>query len=434
MPAPVFRRRNRRNAEACVIVPAMDTIAAGFWGAFFCTATLMMLLSLLAFLRSHRRVALMAGLTSLVSAAFVVCYLGWLPLQGETEARVLAHVGVVAAVSLALMLMSTLGMLRRRSRRGLAWIVGGGAAVVLAGWLLEPAQALALGSLCVVTLTVIMLAVATRRARHGDRGGWMFVAGLFFVLVAVVGLSWIALSRTRAWPVHALSATAAVCYLTVVAAVLWARYSYLLELAEVMAHGPNYDPVTRMRSHSETGQMVGDIFFRRNAEARPIGVVAVCIANLYALENLHGRAAFNHALFVCAGRLRRCVPQNVEMGRLGEDGFLLLVPHTADVQRLAELARQIRERLARPVALSTSREPARLEARGTTWVAEVGVGVLGTNTQVRPAQVVATARAMARTAWSYASRLAYFEDASGQIAEVQPPEPRGASSPAPLAA
>ena len=31
-------------------------------------------------------------------------------------------------------------------------------------------------------------------------------------------------------------------------------------------------------------------------------------------------------LFVCAGRLRRCVPRSVEMGRLGEDGFLLLVP------------------------------------------------------------------------------------------------------------
>src|SRR5690606_40395944 len=92
------------------------------------------------------------------------------------------------------------------------------------------------------------------------------------------------------------------------------------ELAEVLAHGPSYDPVTRMRSHNETGQMVGDIFFRRNAEARPIGVLAVCIANLYALENLHGRAAFNHALFVCASRLRRCVPQNVEMGRLAEIG------------------------------------------------------------------------------------------------------------------
>ena len=43
----------------------METLAAGFWGAFFCTATLMLVISLAAFARSHRRVALMAGLTSL---------------------------------------------------------------------------------------------------------------------------------------------------------------------------------------------------------------------------------------------------------------------------------------------------------------------------------------------------------------------------------
>jgi GGDEF domain-containing protein len=204
----------------------------------------------------------------------------------------------------------------------------------------------------------------------------------------------------------------------VVATVLWARYSYLLELAEVMAHGPNYDPVTRMRSHSETGQLVGDIFFRRRGEARPIGVLAVCIANLYALENLHGRAAFNHALFVAAGRLRRAVPPNVEMGRLGDDGFLLVVPHTADVRQLGQLARQIRDRLMRPTGLSTTRDPAALEAGNTEWVAEVGIGVLSTSTHVRPSQVVGTARAMARTSWSYAGRLAFFDKQADRIAEL----------------
>ena len=190
-----------------------------------------------------------------------------------------------------------------------------------------------------------------------------------------------------------------------------------------MAHGPSYDPVTRMRSHSETGQMVGELFFKReDGPSRPVGVIAICLANLYALENLHGRAAFNHALFVCAGRLRRCVPQYVEMGRLGEDGFLLLVRNADDPQRLAQLARVVRERLARPIALSTGRDAARLEAAGTAWAAEVGVGVLATTTQARPAQAVATARAMARTAWSYASRLAFFDPKVGQIAELPPEE------------
>jgi len=399
----------------------MDTLAAGFWGAFFCTATMMLVVSLVAFVRSHRRVALMAALTSLASAGFVVAYLGWLPIEGELEARVLSHVAVATAVILALMLMSTLGMQRHRAvgRRFVAGLAGVGVAVVATGWALEPTEALALSSLTAFAVASVMLVVAVRGAVRGDRAGWTFVAGLGFLLVALAGVSWIALNRTEAWPVHAISALAGCAYLSVVAGVLWARYSYLLELAEVMAHGPAYDPVTRMRSHSETGQMVGDVFFRRNAEARPIGVLAVCIANLYALENLHGRAAFNHALFVSAGRLRRCVPANVEMGRLSEDGFLLLVPHTADEQRLGQLAYTIRERLMRPISLSTSREPAGLETTDATWVAEVGIGVLGTSTHVRPSQVVGTARAMARTAWSYDSRLAWFDKRADQIAELE---------------
>jgi GGDEF domain-containing protein len=413
----------------------MDRVAAGFWGAFFCTATLMLVISLAAFARSQRRVALMAGLTSVTSAAFVVAYLGWLPIEGAAEARVLAHVAVASAVLLALMLMSTFGMLRQPASRRLALLCLSVAAALalLAGWLLDAGQALALSSMAAFAVGAAMLVVTVRGARRGDRGGWSFVAGLVFMLLAIASLSWIALTRTTAWPVHAVAALSGIAYLGVIAAVLWARYSYLLELAEVMSHGPSYDPVTRMRSHSETGQMVGEAFFGRSAEARTIGVIAICIGNLYALENLHGRAAFNHALFVCAGRLRRCVPQNVEMGRLGEDGFLLLVRSPAQMEGLAQLAGSIRERLVRPVTLSTRSDPASLDGPSTSWVAEAGVGVLLTNTQVRPSHAVATARAMARTAWSYPSRLAFYDPEAGQIAELLP----GGSSridPAPVVA
>jgi GGDEF domain-containing protein len=409
----------------------MDQLAAGFWGAFFCTAALMLAVSLAAFRLSHRRVALNAALTAVFSAAFAVAYLGWLPMTPNAEARVLAHVAVVTAVLLALMLMSTMGMVRHTpvARRTVAALVGGGLLVLAAGWTLEATQSLALSSIATFSIGVAMLVVATGGALRGDRAGWQAVAGIVFMLVAIAGLSWIALSGTPAWPVHAISALAGVAYLCVIASVLWARYSYVLELSEVLAHGPSYDPVTRMRSHSETGQMVGEVFFRRGAESRPIGVVAVSLVNLYALENLHGRAAFNHALFVCAGRLRRCVPQNAEMGRLGEDGFLLLLPNAPDLERLEQLARQIRDRLGRPLALSTSRDPAGLEAAGTAWVADLGIGVLGTTTQVRPSQAVATARAMARTAWSYPSRMAFFDEDVGQIAEL-----RAATRPLPAGA
>ena len=408
----------------------MDPLAAGFWGAFFGTATLMLVISLAAFARSHKRVALMAGLSALVSAGFVVAYLGWLPMEGNVEARVLAHVAMVTAAVLALMLLSLLGLMRRveRARHAVAGLAGLSTLVVAIGWTLEPTQALALSSMVAFGVGAMMLVIALRSAMHGDRLAWVTVSGVSFMLVALSGLSWIAVRQEVHWPVHAISAVAGMAYLAVMASALWARYSYLLELSEVMAHGPSYDPVTRMRSHSETGQMVGDVFFRGEGEARPVGVIAVCIANLYALENLHGRAAFNHALFICAGRLRRYVPQNVEMGRLGEDGFLLIQRNHEDMASLIQLARVVRERLARPVALSTSRDVAGLERAGTAWMAEVGVGVLGTSTQVRPSQAVATARAMARTAWTYGSRLASYDQELGQIAEL----PRHESPPAGL--
>jgi GGDEF domain-containing protein len=398
----------------------MDPIAAGFWGAFFGTAALMLGISLAAYVRLHRRVALTAGLSAAVSALFVVAYLGWLPLSGAAESRVLAHLAMAVASVLTVMLLALLGLMRqpRLVSRAVTMLAAADVVVLGVGWLLPARQALLLASLVAFLLGCGMLGVAMRSARRGDRLAWATVGGISCMLVSLGTLSWIALDREVAWPVHALSAFSGMAYLSVMAAALWLRYSYLLELSEVMAHGPSYDPVTRMRSHSETGQMVGDLFFHREAEARPIGVLAVCIANLYALENLHGRAAFNHALFICAGRLRRWVPQTMEMGRLGEDGFLLLTRSMDDLRGLEQLARQLREHLSRPVSLSISREPGRIDGKGTGWAADVGIGMLSTSTQVRPAQAIATVRAMARTAWTYGTRIAVFDPQAGQIAEL----------------
>jgi GGDEF domain-containing protein len=398
----------------------MEPIAAGFWGAFFGTAALMLGISLNVFIRTRRRVALIAGLSAVVCAAFVAAYLAWLPQEGARESRVLAHVVAFSAAALAPMLLSLLGMVRQGQTavRVAAGSAGLGLLLVAVGWLLEPAEALVLNWGVAIAVAAVMLVLAIRRAHAGNRLANTTVVGLTLMLVSLGGLSSLALSRSAAWPMHALSALCGMGYLSVMASVAWARYSYLLELTEVMAHGPNYDPVTRMRSHTETGQMVGDMFFHRDAEARPVGVVAVCIANLYALENLHGRAAFNHALFICAGRLRRCVPETIEMGRLGEDGFLLLTRSMEDMRSLGHLARQIRDRLSRPISLSISGDPGRIGTSGTAWVADVGIGVLATSTKVRPAQAVATVRAMARTAWSYPARVAVFDSDAGQIAEL----------------
>ena len=405
------------------MVISMHEIAIAFWGAFFGTAGLMLAGAVAAFVRSLHRVALIAALSAVISALFVVAYLGWLPIGDEgAQARLLAHVTAASGAVLTLMLMAMLGLLRQRqaARRAYALLPGVAAAAVLAGWLLTPSEALALGFGAAFGFCGLAIALCLRSARRGDRLARLAVVGVLFMLLAVGSMCWIALDREQvSWTVHALAAVSGMVYLSVMAVALWLRYSYLIELREVVAHGPSYDPITRMRAHAQTGEMVGLAFFRQQGEKRPVGVIVISIANLYALEKFHGRAALNHGLFVCAGRLRRSLPAGAEAGRLGDDAFLVLMRNCTDAQAMAQLGRTLVERLARPVALSTSAEPAELEAGRAHWVASVGVGLLApTPPELSPSSAVAMARDMSRTAWSYASRVAWFDQAIEQVAEL----------------
>jgi GGDEF domain-containing protein len=399
-------------------------IAIAFcWGAFFGTVLLMLAGALAAFAASHQRVALGAMLGAVVSALFVVCFLGWLPLgPPAVEDRVLAHVGIFSATMLGLMLLADLGYLRDRHSRHLviARMLIVAALTIAASWLLAPWPALALS--CVVAFGVGLagLAIGVRSAERGDRLAWAAVFAVTCMLLSLVGVSWIALDRQGVpWPVHLASALTGMAYLTGIGVMLWMRYSYLIELQEVRAQGPRYDPITRMPSSTATGHLVAHAFRRQqHAPNRPVMLIAVSIGNLYALENLHGRAALNHALFVCATRLRRCVPADMEMGRLFEDGFLLISRDARDLDRLVHLGRLIATRLSRPVTLSTGNgpdEPARAE-----WAAQIGVGLLATTALAVPSTVVGKVRDMSRTAWSFASRVAWHDHASDRIAELPP--------------
>jgi GGDEF domain-containing protein len=399
----------------------MDPLVSGFWGMFFGAAGLMLIGSLVAYAQTRHKVPRRAAQLAAVSALFTLAYLGGLPIaDGDTEKRVLADIAAVSFALPILQLLALLGLTASTERRRLATALVWGLAVlvVLVGWALPPRQALMLSSVVTVLVGLAALPIAARSALRGDRLAWLALAGMFFVDVALIGLSWIALEDVRSWPLHAMSALAATAYLATFSVAVWARYSYLLELREVMAHGPAYDPVTRMRSHAETGQMVGAAFDQPDGQSRPVGVIAVSIGNLYALEQLHGRGAVNHALFVCASRLRRTVPGNVEMGRLGDDGFLLLARQSEDPARLVALARQLAQRLVQPVSLRTS-DPTADQVGRASWVADVGVGVLAAAAPAtRPSNAVAMARAMSHTAWSFSSRIAWFDRSRREISEL----------------
>lgn len=401
----------------------MEQFVIGFWGCYFGATALMLVGSAFAFIRSLRRVAFNAALTSLAAAFFVLAFLGALPIENDaTLDRFLAAVASLVSALLIYFFFVTLGLLRQsKTRRRLIWVLLAlAAAVVLSGWLMPPRQALATGITMASLLGTLALVFSMRSAWRGERLGWVMVSGLSFMLVAIVGLGWIALDRAHVpWQVHAVSALAATAYLASISVVLWTRYSYVIELHEVMAQGPDYDPVTRMRSHSETERMVDAAFMQHQERPMPLGVIAVSIGNLYALEKLHGRAAVNHALFVCAGRLRRVVPAHVEMGRLGDDGFLLLKGSSIDSGRLIRLARLVQSSLSKSVVLNTRQDAGARGYQQTRWAAEVGVGVLRLSQADEHAAVaMAMAQGMSRTAWSYPRRLAWFDEKSREIVEL----------------
>jgi GGDEF domain-containing protein len=378
--------------------------------------------ALAAFAQSHHRVALAAGLTALLSALFVASYLLGLPFaDGALEARLVSNVGLLSAIMLKLMLLVDLGHLREREarRRTLAGLGAVAVLTIVASWMVAPRQALALGAGVSFVLAVLVLLVTIRSAAHGDRLAWLAVSALALLLVPVAGVGWIAVDPGVPWQVHAASAAGGSLYLTCIGAMLWQRYSYLIELREVLAQGPRYDPITRMPSNAGTLVMARQAFVRQHdGPDSPIVLVAVSIGNLYALENLHGRQALNHALFVCAGRLRRSVPADVQVGRLFEDGFLLVSRNAGDLDRLVKLGRLVAQRLSRPLMVRTGSDDGEGEEGLTPWAAQVGVGLLATTASANAAGVVAKVRDMSRTAWSFASRVAWHDQVSGAIAEL----------------
>ena len=401
----------------------MTEYVFGFWGCFFGAAVLMLAGAAFAFTRGLRLIAVNAAASALVSALFVAAFLGGLPIDDAgTRDRCLSVITLGAALLLFYLQLSMLGALRKsglpqRTKFALAAIA---LITIVASAKLKSLQGLQLSLAVSGAMALLALGLTMRSAWRGDRLAWMMVFGTSNMLMALAGLGSIALNRANAsWQVHVASALASTLYITTTALALWLRYCYLIELREVMAHGPSYDPVTRMRSHSETGLMVGDAFKNYRDKQVPLGMIVLSIGNLFVLQKLYGQAAVNHVLFVCAGRLRRIAPAYVDMGRLADDSFLLLIRNGADALALLELAVAVQTGLSRPVVLHTSLESMATLRHQTRWTAEVGVGVQRVwRADERASKAVAMARGMSRTAWSFPSRVAWYDDDRGEIVGV----------------
>lgn len=398
----------------------MEKLAIGLWGCFFGVAAVILVGAGFAYARSLRRIAMNAALAALASALYVAVFLVGLPIADEkTQPAILALITLLVSGLLTYLLFAVLGFLKSPAARQRVAVLLCLLLLIflLIGWLLAARNFFILSTVAACLLGLVGLIAAIQKARNGDRLAWTVAFAIFCMLASIVSLGFVAFDRQgSSWRVYAASALAATFYLSTMALVMWSRYAYLMELHTLMAYGPSYDPVTRMRTHQETGVMVGAVFKNFRDKPQPLGIVALTIANLYALEQLYGVHAVNYAFYVCAGRLRRTVPSQIQMGRLGNEGFVLVMPHCIESAHLIDLAREIQVRLSKSFSIKNSDE---LEAQGTVWEAEIGVGVLMvSNPDSRGSDAISMAHRMSRTAISYASRIAWFDHTSGETVEL----------------
>ena len=264
-------------------------------------------------------------------------------------------------------------------------------------------------------------AAALGGASRGARLGWLAVAGLGLPGHRRGGPDAGSPSSPNAcgWPVHALTAVAGIGYVGAMAAALWMRYSYLIDLREAMGTAP---ATTRSPGCARTRRPAPWSATRSRVPpaTHPLGVIVVSIANLYGA----GAAAWPRGLQPWPVHLRQpaaahaCRPAWSWAAGRGRLPAAAAQSGTA-AAAWASWPTCWRERLARPVALGTSRDMAALEGSRTELGGRRRRRRAGrARPTCAPPVAVAGARAMSRTAWSYASRVAWYDEDSRQIAEL----------------
>ena len=401
----------------------MQTLAIGLWGCFFGASLLVLSGAAFAFSRSMYRIGVNASLAAIGPVLLVTAFLSGQSITNrDVWLRVLAHITAIVGALLVYQLLNVLGSLKTPSSRRRAQVFFAAACAIALGasWFLTPADALRLCGVVAFLMAVYAWGVSIRNALRGDSLAWTAVIAVALVISSSYGMSFGALNPDQwTWQIQALTAASAIGYTLTLGHINWQRYAYLLELKKVMAYGPAYDPVTRMRSHAKTGQMARDIFCAHIHTNEPLGVIVLTIANLYALEQLHGLAAVNSALYLTAVRLKRALPANVDVGRLGSNGFLLIMRNCSDSGRLILLAHDLNRRLHKSVKLTIDPDIEQLETASTVWQAQMGIGALLVMDPCTSClDAITMGRNMSRTAVSFASRVAWFDHSSGKIVEL----------------
>ena len=401
----------------------METLAIGLWGCFFGGSFLVFCGAIFAYSRSLHRIGINTALLAVAPAFAVTAFLGGLQIDDQDSLmRLIAHLTALVGSLLVYQMLIVLGLLQIESTRRRTQILFALVAFVAItlSWMFTPYGALLMCSLVAFAMALFACGVSVRKALLGDSAAWVTAVAVTVVISAYSGLSYTLLYPEKfSWGLQVFCAAAASGYVVALAVVNAMRYTYLLERKKIMEYGPAFDPITRLRSRSETSQMARDIFNSQSWRVEPLGMLLVTITNLHVLEKLHGTAALNSGLFVMAARLKRNLPADVELGRIGFDGFLLIMRNCTDSANLIKLAQDLNLNLHRPAMLKTNPAVRHLESAQTYWAARAGIGVLQVkNPDTGYLEAISLARSLSHVASSYRSRLAWFDHASGEMAEL----------------
>lgn len=397
----------------------MDPVAIGFWGGYFGIAVVAFFAGAIPWAQGLRRVAILTSAAPLLNGAYVVAALGWFPGGTDLNLRLQAALALHNSLALSALLLL---MLRTRTWVWRAWFASLGVVLVVAivAWNLDPRGGMLVSTGWAIACTIVALVMLfSRKALLHHRLAWLAVASVTSVSLGLVGTAWMAaIGPSVPWQAHAATAVVVGIHEVCMGLAIWSQLSHLAELQLVRDYGSGYDPVTRMRSLESAGNLINQAFASRGHGS--VGAIVVTISNLQALEGLHGRAEHNQALFIMATRLRNGLPRGVQMGRLGPDVFLLLIRRAPSDAYLLDVARRVRDRLARPVTLGRGDRPSEVHLGAHEWVADFGIGVVNIVLEANRAAALNSARAMSRTALTYPSRIAQFSRDEGEVVEALP--------------
>ena len=400
-----------------------ENLAVGLWGCFYGGSLLVLCGAIYAWSHSMRRIGVNASLSAVGPAFVATAFLGGFPINDHSDLlRLLAYLTTLVGALLVYQLLNILGevdALPRRRRVKFVLLVTVLAATS-ASWSLSPDNALLMCGLVGFSMAIYGLCQSVRKALRGYRLVWLAILAVSAVTASYMGLLFGVLYPEQWMPwLRTASAAAALLFVVALAAINALRYAYLLERKKIMEYSPAFDPITTLPTRSETGQMVQRIFDKRPLGTEPLGVIFLTVANLYTLQQLYGISAVNSALFLLVGRIKRTLPLRVEVGRLGFDGFLLIMRGCIDSGRLISLALKLNRRLHQLAILQTNPAPHQLETAHTVWTAQIGIGVLHVlDLETSSLDAITMARNMSRTAMSYPGKVAWFDQASGTITEL----------------